>query len=427
MNGKKPDRKKLSRRDLFRVTGAAGAGLALGAGGNAALSGAAGARDGAGARQDSRTVAFHGTHQAGIATAQQEHLHFAALDLVTEEVSEVRDLLLAWSEAAARMTRGEAAGDENSSQFLPPDDTGEAFDLSPARLTLTFGFGPSFFEKDGRGRFGLEGRRPDALAPLPPLTGDVLDEGRSDGDLCIQACADDPQVAFHAVRNLVRISRGLAVVRWSQLGFGRTASTSKTQTTPRNLMGVKDGTNNIKAEDEDLMDRYVWVPEGEGPSWMAGGTYLAARRIRILIEVWDRVSLGEQEASIGRHKYSGAPIGKEDEFDAVDLGAKDETGEPLIAADAHVRLARQSDEEKILRRGYSFTDGFDAERGQLDAGLFFISFQRDPHKQFVPLQQRLAANDRLNEYIRHTSSALFACPPGAGEGGYVGEALLDGA
>ena len=143
----------------------------------------------------------------------------------------------------------------------------------------------------------------------------------------------------------------------------------------------------------------------------------------MLIEVWDRVSLGEQEASIGRHKYSGAPIGKEDEFDPVDLEAKDGNGEPLIAPDAHVRLACQSEEE-ILRRGYSFTDGFDAEHGQLDAGLFFISFQRDPHKQFVPLQERLAANDRLNEYIRHTSSALFACPPGAREGGYVGETLF---
>ena len=427
MSDKRPDSKKLSRRDLFRVTGAAGAGLALGAGGHAALGASAGARDGAEGRQDSQAVAFHGTHQAGIATAQQEHLHFSALDLVTEEVSEVHDLLRAWSEAAARMTRGETAGDENYSQFLPPEDTGEAFDLSSARLTLTFGFGPSFFEKDGQDRFGLAGRRPEALAPLPPLTGDVLDEGRSDGDLCVQACADDPQVAFHAVRNLVRISRGLAVVRWSQLGFGRTASTSKTQTTPRNLFGMKDGTNNIKAEDENLMDRYVWVPEGDGPSWMAGGTYLVARRIRMLIEVWDRVSLGEQEGSIGRHKYSGAPIGKEDEFDAVDLKAEDESGEPLIAADAHIRLARQSDEEKILRRGYSFTDGFDAERGQLDAGLFFISFQRDPHKQFVPLQRRLAANDRLNEYIRHTSSALFAIPPGASKGGYVGEHLFTNA
>ena len=424
MSGGKPDGRKLSRRDLFRVTGAAGAGLALGAGGHAALGRTAGARDRAAAGPEARTVAFHDVHQDGIATAQQEHLHFAALDLVTEEAAEVRDLLRAWTEAAARMTRGETAGEENSSQFVPPHDTGEALDLSPARLTLTFGFGPSFFGKDGEDRFGIAGRRPEALAPLPPLTGDVLDAGRSDGDLCVQACADDPQVAFHAVRNLVRISRGLAVVRWSQLGFGRTASTSKTQSTPRNLMGVKDGTNNIKAEDEDLMDRFVWVPEGEGPPWMAGGTYLVARRIRMLIEVWDRVSLGEQEASIGRHKYSGAPIGKEHEFDSVDLKASDESGEPLIAPDAHVRLARQSEDEKILRRGYSFTDGFDAERGQLDAGLFFIYFQRDPHKQFVPLQERLAANDRLNEYIRHTASALFACPPGAREGGYVGENLF---
>ncbi len=191
-------------------------------------------------------------------------------------------------------------------------------------------------------------------------------------------------------------------------------------------MGLKDGTNNIKSEDTDLMGRFVWVPDGEGPSWMAGGTYLVARRIRMLIEVWDRVSLSEQETSIGRHKYSGAPIGKENEFAPVDLSAKDENGEPLIAEDAHVRLARQNEDERILRRGYSFTDGFDAERGQLDAGLFFISFQRDPLRQFVPLQQRLAANDRLNEYIRHTASALFAIPPGPREGGYVGEDLFRG-
>jgi deferrochelatase/peroxidase EfeB len=427
VSDKKADEKKFSRRDLFRVTGAAGAGLALGAGGYATLRGAADARDAgdeAAVLPGLQTVAFRDVHQAGIATAQQEHLHFVALDLVTEEVSEVRDLLRMWSQAAERMTQGRPAGEDNYSEFLPPDDTGEAFDLSPARLTLTFGFGPSFFDKGGEDRFGLGGAKPAALAPLPPLTGDVLDGARSDGDLCVQACADDPQVAFHAVRNLARIARGVAVVRWSQLGFGRTASTSKAQATPRNLMGLKDGTNNLKAEDVDLINRHVWVPEEDGPPWMVGGTYLVARRIRMLIEVWDRVSLGEQEATIGRHKYSGAPIGKEDEFDPIDLQARDEDGELLISEDAHVRLARQSDDEKILRRGYSFTDGFDAERGQLDAGLFFISFQRDPHKQFVPLQQRLAANDRLNEYIRHTASALFACPPGTDEEGYVGEGLF---
>ena len=418
---------KISRRDLLRIAGAGGAGLTLGAGGYAALQGAVEARDAGdvtGTLPGLKTVAFHDTHQAGIATVQQEHMQFAALDLITQDVAEVRELLRTWSEAGARMTAGEPAGEDNYSQFLPPDDTGEALGLSPARLTLTFGFGPSLFEKEGTDRFGLASVKPDALAPLPPLTGDVLDEDRSHGDLCIQACADDPQVAFHAVRNLVRMARGVAVVRWSQLGFGRTASTSKTQATPRNLMGLKDGTNNIKAEDTGEMDRYVWVPAGEGPDWMTNGTYLVARRIRMLIEVWDRVSLSEQEGSIGRHKYSGAPFGKEDEFDQVDLQATDESGELLITQDAHVRLARQSPDEKILRRGYSFTDGFDAERGQLDAGLFFICFQRDPRKQFIPLQERLAASDRLNEYIRHTASALFAIPPGAAEGGFVGDRLF---
>ena len=420
--------KKISRRDLLRVAGAGGAGLTLGAGGFAALRGAADARDPGdeAAGFFAAQVPFFGRHQAGIATPQQEHLHFASLDLVSESAEEVRELLKAWSEAAARMTAGEPAGGENESPFLPPDDTGEALGLSPARLTLTVGFGPSLFQRDGENRFGLAKNMPDALEEIPPLPGDALEEGRSGGDLCVQACADDPQVAFHAVRNLVRIARGAAVVRWSQLGFGRTASTSKAQATPRNLMGFKDGTNNIKAEDEELMRDHVWVPHGEGPAWMTDGTYLVARRIRMLIEVWDRVSLDEQEKTIGRHKYSGAPIGKEGEFASVDLDAHDEGGEPLIPAGSHVRLSREGD-QKLLRRGYSFTDGMDAERGQLDAGLFFICFQRDPRNQFVPLQRRLGENDLLNEYIQHTGSAVFACPPGPSEDGYLGDALFESA
>ena len=425
------DAKKFSRRDLLRLAGVSGAGLTLGAGGASLVGNRVAAQerleagDEPAGAPDLAPVPFFGRHQAGIATPQQEHLHFAALDLTTDSVSRVRDLLISWSEAGARMTSGKPAGDENEIGYLPPDDTGEAIGLSAARLTLTFGFGPSFFEKEGKDRFGLAGAKPEALEPLPHLPGDALEEGKSGGDLCIQACADDPQVAFHAIRNLVRLGRGSAVVRWSQLGFGRTASTSKKQETPRNLMGVKDGTANIKAEDEDLMESHVWVPQGERPSWMDSGTYLVARRIRMLIEVWDRVSLDDQEQTIGRHKYSGAPLGKQDEFAPVNLEARDEDGELLIPEDSHVRLARQDDKEKFLRRGYSFTDGMDPDRGQLDAGLFFICFQRDPHRQFVPMQKRLGQHDTLNEYILHTGSALFACPPGAREGGYVGQHLLE--
>ncbi|HEY7603757.1 MAG TPA: Dyp-type peroxidase, partial [Gaiellaceae bacterium] len=266
-------------------------------------------------------------------------------------------------------------------------------------------------------RFGLGGSRPPALAELPAFPGDELDPERSGGDIAVQACADDPQVAFHAVRNLARIGRGTVVMRWSQLGFGRTSSTSRAQETPRNLMGFKDGTNNIKLEDGKALAEHVWVPADAEPAWLRGGTYMVTRRIRMLIEVWDRASLDDQEQTIGRRKESGAPFGRQDEFDPVAL--------PRTPVDAHIRLAAPSENggRKLLRRGYSFTDGMDVELGQLDAGLFFISYQNDP-AAFVEVQQRLGSSDALNEYIKHTGSALFACPPGVREGGYVGETLL---
>jgi len=404
---------KISRRKALAIAGTFGAGMALGGGG--ALS----ARELA---DPGQTVEFYGKHQAGIATPQQDRLHFASFDLTVSDAGEVRDLMREWSEAAAKMCAGKPVGSENESAFVPPEDTGEAQGLTAGRLTVTFGFGSTLFEKDGEDRFGLAPRRPGALREIPELPGDNLDPNLSGGDLCVQACADDPQVAFHAVRNLARIGRGAAVIRWSQLGFGRTSSTSSEQETPRNLMGFKDGTNNIRAENTDFMDHYVWVKER--PDWMTDGTYLVARRIRMLIEIWDRSPLQEQEQTIGRHRASGAPLGKTDEFDEIDLEAKGPDGLPLIPLDSHVRLARKDKRERILRRGYSFTDGMDNTTGQLDAGLFFISFQRDPEKQFVPLQRRLGQNDRLTEYIQHTGSAVFACPPGTGRDGYVGQQLF---
>lgn len=362
------------------------------------------------------TVPFRGRHQAGIATEAQDRLHFAAFDLTLDTADDLRELLAEWTRAAARMTAGRPAPGPSHSQFAPPADTGEAFGLPASRLTVTFGLGPSVFERHGEDRFGLRGRMPRALRPIPLLPGDELAPERSDGDLCVQACADDPQVAFHAVRNLARLARGAAVMRWSQLGFGRTSTTTRSQSTPRNLMGLKDGTNNLRAEDTKALAKHVWVG-AEGPAWMRDGTYLVARRIRMLIETWDRASLKDQEDTIGRHKYSGAPLGGRDEFDPVNARR--------LPVDSHVRLSDQrTTGQFLLRRGYSFTDGMDSRTGQLDAGLFFICFQRDPHRQFVPLQRRLGLNDALNEYIKHTGSALFAVPPGASRTGFVGERLF---
>ncbi len=372
-------------------------------------------------------VPFRGERQAGIVTAAQDRLHFVALDVITDDPGALRDLLTAWTRAAERMTYGaEAApgGVVGGGPWGVPQDTGEALDLEASHLTVTIGYGPSLFD----GRFGLADRRPDALLDLPAFAGDDLDPATTGGDLCIQACADDPQVAVHAVRNLVRMGFGVVAVRWSQLGFGRTSSTTRSQVTPRNMFGFKDGTANVHAEDVAALDEHVWVGPDDvagGTSWMTGGSYLVARRIRMHIEVWDRSPLMDQEQTIGRDKKVGAPLGQREEFDEPDFAARSADGGPRIPETAHVRLAHHSNLGgiRILRRGYNFTDGTDGY-GHLDAGLFFIAFVRDAHAQFVPMQQALARTDALNEYIEHTGSALFACPPGLTADGDWGTQLF---
>jgi deferrochelatase/peroxidase EfeB len=407
----------VTRRKLLQSAGVGAAGIGLAGGGYLV-----GQESAEASASGTGSVPFYGEHQAGIDTPAQDRLHFAAFDLLTEDRAELRELLREWSRAAAEMTAGELVGDVNDLQVAPPDDTGETVGLLPSKLTVTFGLGPSLFERRG---LGLGGQKPGVLKPIPPLPADELNELESGGDLCVQACSDDPQVAFHAVRNLARIGRGTVVMRWSQLGFGRTSTTSRNQDTPRNLMGFKDGTNNIRGEDTEAMRRFVWASGGDGPAWMEGGTYLVTRRIRMLLEIWDRSSLEDQEQTIGRTKYSGAPLGGSEESERVDLGATT-GGKPTIPVDAHVRLSSplSNDNQRILRRGYSFTDGVDESLGELEAGLFFICFQRDPGKQFVPIQRRLGSLDALNEYIKHVGSAVFAVPPGASRGGYVGQTLL---
>jgi len=323
----------ITRRRFLGAAGAGAAGLGLGAAGGFLAGQETAEANGEGTGR----VPFYGPHQAGIDTPAQDRLHFAAFDLLTEDPGELRELLREWTVAAAEATAGEMVGNVNDVPLAPPDDTGETVGLLPSSLTVTFGFGPSLFEKPG---LGLAGKRPAALKSLPSLPGDELDPAESGGDICVQACSDDPQVAFHAIRNLARIGRGTVAMRWSQLGFGRTSTTSRSQDTPRNLMGLKDGTANIKAEDTEAMERFVWVGD-EAPVWMRGGSYLVTRRIRMLLEVWDRASLQDQERTIGRHKYSGAPLGGKDEFEPLPLDAE-RNGHPLIPVDSHVRLASAS-------------------------------------------------------------------------------------
>ena len=400
------EQRGLSRRHLI-----AGAGLLGAAGVAGALAVDAAADDGG---QDRRLVDFHGEHQAGIATPVQGHLHFASYDVTTTDRAALVALLQDWTAAARAMTADRRVGGNGSqSRLAPPSDTGEAVGLDAANLTLTVGFGPGLFDD----RFGLGASRPAALADLPAFPGDTLDPALCGGDLAVQACSDDPQVAVHAVRNLTRIAAGRAAVRWAQLGFGKASATESAGPTPRNLFGFKDGTANILGDDADALTEHVWAQRSDGSTWMAGGSYLVARRIRMTIETWDRTSLDEQETLIGRTKDVGAPLGRARERATVRPAE--------LPATSHVRLAHPSlhGGARLLRRGYNFVAGSDG-LGHLDAGLFFLAYQRDPRRGFVPIQTELARHDAMNEYVRHTGSSLWAVPPGVGPGGWWGETLL---
>ncbi len=416
---------RLTRRGLVRsAAGLAAAGAGLGVVGAGAAVGVVSGAD--------TVEAFWGEHQAGILTPAQGHSYFAALDLETAQRDDVIKILRAWTAAAADMGAGETAAPIGRDLSIPGPDTGEALGLPTARLTLTFGFGAGLFIKDGKDRYGLAGQRPLALVDLPRFNGDQLVETRTGGDLSIQACADDPQVAFHAVRQLARLAYGSAKVRWAQTGY---MTRPDDESTPRNLMGFKDGTSNPAVSDAAAMAKFVWVGD-EGPEWMRGGSYVVARRIRIALEHWDRMKVAFQEQTFGRHKYSGAPLGGKVEFDPLDLNANDTDGNPVIPDSAHVRLAAAATNggAQILRRPYSYNDGVDftAERWppwrqgmEYDAGLFFICYQRDPRTGFIKIFESLAKFDMLNQFATHTGGGLFACPGGIAKGEFIGQGLFE--
>lgn len=390
-----------TRRGFLRSAGLTGLGAGTATAG-AMLADAAHAAAGT-VGQPAAALAFHGAHQAGIATPAQEHLQFAALDMVSHSVADLRDLMRTWSRAAALMASGKAIGPVETGA-KPAGDTGEALGLRAANLTMTFGFGPSLFINGDR--FGLASHRPAPLVDLPAFRHDALRGPISGGDLGVQVCANDPQVAFHAVHELIRLAAPVARPRWLLAGFGRTGNSHR-QSMPRNLMGFFDGTANIKVEDTSVLNNSVWAAGPASPAWMHGGSYLVARRIEIALGAWDQTAVTRQERTIGRHKASGALLSD-------------------IPLHAHILLSSPgaNNGAKLLRRGYSYVDGIDHSFGAPAAGLMFLCYQRDPRRQFIPIQHQLAARDSLNQFITHVGSAIFACPPGAAAGRYVGETLL---
>lgn len=413
----------ISRRRLIGGAGAAGAaGLVLGAAGGAAGYAATRPDEPAALTTVGSTeVMFHGKHQPGITTPLQARGHLVAFDLVPGAGrKEAIALMRRWSATAGRLMTGEPAG--NGAADGPDHDTGIALDAGPSSLTVTFGFGRTFFE-----RTGLTDRRPPGLDPLPPFSSDHIDAARSNGDLWVQIGADDALVAFHALRAVQKEAAPAARVRWQMNGFNRAPGATARPMTARNLMGQIDGTNNPKPSESDF-DRRIFVPDTtDAPyDWLAGGSYAVVRRIRMLLDDWEKLPVERQEQVIGRRKQDGAPLSGGTETTALDLDRVGPDGKLLIPDNAHARISspERNSGAAMLRRPFSYHDGISAD-GAPDAGLLFICWQADPLRGFVPVQRKLDRGDALSPFIRHEASGLFAVPGGAADGEYVGQRLLE--
>jgi len=350
-------------------------------------------------------IPFHGSHQAGVETEPALFQTFVGLDLRDPSRDSLEALLRLVTDDAARLTAGEPAlGDTEPELAAHPD-----------RLTVTLGLGRPLLES-----VRLGDRLPPQLPELPSFSTDAFEEPWSQTDLMLQVGTDNPLTLAHTVRMLTKDLSTLARVAWSQPGFRSPRPATSGGTTTRNLMGQVDGTVNPRPGTPEF-DEVVWIEQGS--EWYAGGTILVLRRLRMLLDTWEVLDRMTQETVMGRHIDTGAPIGGTSESDPVPLDAIDDVGLPVIARDAHVRVAHAaSPREMILRRPYSYDNGMHA--GASDVGLLFAAYMRDARTSFIPMQERISASDAFNRWNTTVGSAAYVLPGGVAEGGFLAEGLL---
>lgn len=410
----------VSRRDFLGATTTLAGGAAIASRTHVAV-----AREGesaASAADLGETITFDGTHQAGIDTLAQSQLNLIAFDFrAGTTAADARRLLRLWTEDARRLCAG-----HNPLGSLEPEMVEE-----PARLTITCGVGARFFDIIGKPE-----QRPSWLAPLPAFELDRLDSQWAGGDIVLQICCDDPLYLAFATRHMIRAGIDYVQQRWRQSGFLPTGPAS-TGETPRNLFGQKDGTVNPRTDRE--FEEQVWISlEDDSPSWLVGGSAMVVRRIQMHLDTWEQLDRFTREIVVGRTLDTGAPLGQDDEFDEADYDLRDATGIKVIDPHSHMALAAPVNEsERFLRRAYSYDEAVPPDASESsNSGLVFICFQRDPREQFIPVQQRLDAGDRMNEWITHIGSAVFAIFPGTSlangdtqagmeKPGYWGQQLLE--
>ena len=369
-------------------------------------------------------VPFEGPHQAGVtALPIPEQGLVASFNVVSRDRAGLKTTLQELTDEIRGLMAGRPP--EVRDPEFPPVDSGIlGTNPPPDNLSVVVGVGASLFDD----RFGLADRKPRELVTMPFLANDKLDPKISHGDLSIIIEAGHNDTVQFALRQLMRRTRSDLVLRWMVDGYARGigAGQASGAVTPRNLLGFKDGTANLDVDDGALMDSHVWVgPEDGEPEWTVGGSYQAIRIIRMFVEFWDRTQLIEQENLIGREKVSGAPMGLEGEFTDPDYAA-DPDGK-RIKLDAHIRLANprtpETDENRILRRGFNYSRGFDGA-GRLDQGLLFVAYQRSLQKGFLTVQSRLKG-EPLEEYIMPVGGGFFFTLPGVtAPDRFLGEKLV---
>jgi deferrochelatase/peroxidase EfeB len=365
-------------------------------------------------------VPFHGKYQAGIVPKPSRATAVVSFNATAESRADLVDLFQTVTDRARFLTAGGTppvvgiGGPPSDSGVLGPT-------VTPNGLTVTFGVGSTLFDD----RYGLASRQPAHLVPMPSFPNDNLDQAQCGGDLILQLSAGNSDTVVHALRDIAKNTRGGMQANWRIDGFASPARPSGT--VPRNLLGFMDGIANPSVTSRTTMDSLVWVEPhaAREPAWTADGSYFVVRLIRMFVEFWDRVDVGEQETMIGRRRPSGFPLDGNSIFATPDY-ANDPTGD-VVPLTAHIRLANprtpQTAPSQILRRGYNYDRGLD-QVGDLDMGLIFTCFQQDIERQFAAVQTRLVG-EPLVDYISPFGGGYFFALPGVtGPSDYYGRAML---
>jgi len=408
----------LNRRNFLMGAAAGAAGTALVGG---VLVGGAHA-DADAATNDSSTAAeetaypFHGTNQSGIMTpfAKQASTCVAAFDCMATDKAGLAGLLQTITTRARFLTTGGTPPNLGISQ--PPSDSDVVGPvINPDGLTVTVSVGSTLFDD----RYGLADRKPLKLQPLVAFPNDSPDPAWLHGDLLVQLSANHQDTVHHAIRDIAKHTRDSMQLRWKIEGYN---SPPRPSGTGRNLLGFKDGTANPTGT---LANSLIWVDDAAEPAWARGGSYLAVRLIRMLVEFWDRVSINEQEGMFGRRRDTGAPLDGTNEFDTPNYKA-DPHGS-VIPLDSHIRLANprttQTANQRLLRRSYNYDLGMDVN-GNLQAGHIFIAYQQDLERQFITVQKRLIG-EPLIDYVQPFGGGYFFTLPGVRDASdWLGRTML---